>query len=160
MTPYRWIVHERIQLARLSTALPATTGKFSLTAIETLALTVTDAGTNTVDLSSSSGVSAVTIAASAGAGNGVITVKGLASGTTVSTTDAANDFDGTLTVALADATGHRMPLQSAWKTIQRQTISPSYHPESRPLLSQETQPTVSTLVRTSTFLGRMPLPLC
>ena len=84
----------------------ATTGKFSLTAIETLALTVTDASTNTVDLSSSSGVSAVTIAASAGAGNGAITVKGLASGTTVSTTDqGTNDFDGTLTVALADATG-------------------------------------------------------
>ena len=92
--------------ATIGAATTATTGKFNLTGIENLALTTTDGETAVVDLSASTGVTAVTLAASGAAGSGVVTIKGLAAGTTVSATEqAANDFDGTLTVALADATG-------------------------------------------------------
>ena len=92
--------------ATVGNATTATTGKFNLSAIETLALTATDGGTAIVDLSSSTGVTKVTVAASSTDGNGNLTVKGLAVGATVETTEqGTNDFDGTLTVALATATG-------------------------------------------------------
>lgn len=92
--------------ATVGSATTATTGAFNLTGIETLALTSTDGATAYVDLTASTGVTKVTVAASSTTGDGVLNLKGLAAGTVVSTTDqATNDFDGTIAVALTDATG-------------------------------------------------------
>ncbi len=92
--------------ATIGSATTATTGKFNLTGVETLALTATSAQTSVVDLSASTGVTAVTVSSSAATGTANVTINGLAAGTTVSTT-TTNDFDATasLTVALKDATG-------------------------------------------------------
>ena len=84
----------------------AALGKFNISAVETLALTVTDAQTSNVDFTNITGVTNTTIAASAGTGNGVVNLIGLGAGFKVSTTDqATNDFDGTINLTLADATG-------------------------------------------------------
>jgi trimeric autotransporter adhesin len=92
--------------ATAGSALTATTGVLNLSAIETLALTATDAQTAVVDLTNASDVTTVSVAASSTGGNANLTLKGLAAGVTVETTDqATNDFEGTLTLALADATG-------------------------------------------------------
>ena len=92
--------------ATVGSATTATTGALNLTAIETLALTSTDGQTAEVSLAASTGVTKVTVAASSTTGDGVLNLKGLAAGTVVATTDqATNDFDGTIAVTLADATG-------------------------------------------------------
>jgi len=92
--------------ATVGDGLDATTGKLNLTDIEELELTVVDGGAPTVDLSASTGVNKVTVIASGATGDGDLTLKGLAAGTKIATTDqATNDFDGTISVSLADDTG-------------------------------------------------------
>jgi hypothetical protein len=92
--------------ATIGSATTATTGAFNISGVETLALTATDAQTATVDSTSISGVTNTTIAASGTGGNGVVNLTGLANASKISTTiQATNDFDGTLNLTLADATG-------------------------------------------------------
>jgi hypothetical protein len=92
--------------ATVGTATTATTGKFNITGVETLALTSTVNQTATVDLSSSTGIAKVTIAASgATTGAQVLNLTGVAAGVVVATTEqATNDFDGTIAVTLTNAT--------------------------------------------------------
>jgi len=91
--------------ATVGTATTATTGKFNITGVETLALTSTDGQTATVDYASITGVTNTTIAASSTTGDGVLNVTNVANGAKFSTTEqATNDFDGTLNITLADAT--------------------------------------------------------
>ena len=82
-----------------------TTGKLNLTDIENLSLIVTDASSNTVDLTSSTGVSKILVAPSGAAGNGGLTLKGVSSGLNIASVDQATDYDGNIVVTLADATG-------------------------------------------------------
>jgi hypothetical protein len=84
----------------------AALGKFNISAVETLALTLTDAQISNVDFTNITGVTNTTIAASGTGGNGTVNLIGLGAGFKVSTTDqGANDFDGTINLTLADATG-------------------------------------------------------
>jgi len=85
-------------------ALSAANGKFNLTSVETLALTHTTTTATNIDMALATDTTAVTVVSSADGGTGTVTITNLGSAATVSLA-TGNDFDGTLDVSLADATG-------------------------------------------------------